>query len=668
MGIRKLRITAKTVQEALAEAVNHYRIQLEKINYIVVDSGSKGWFYKRPAVIEISLDEQHMTPDNEANNERERTVSDHERTDIDGYAWVEDGRIYCKNGLHHYPLITVCEGVQVFVNGREVSGTVVVREEDHIVVESQSDLVETKISLSVAEDNMKATVKISPGYLIQRNLVNQPPSTELVLKTVERKSSPRNNVRPETIMDLLNKKGITFGIDFSSIDQACKVLEETEFVVARGKEPVAGNDGTLEFLYQKRRMLDEWDQDFDPDWKECFSLPKVQAGEVIGYIVPATKGKEGRNVFGDILPTTDGTEITVIAEEEVSLLETERKIVAKTEGRVKITKYSNNTFGLSILPQYIYTGNLDREERESIIFAGDVVICGDVGAGTKIQAGGNVLIKGSVSKADIQAAGDIKICGPVVEAKISNEIDVRFAKSVVQGIASIEELLERIITALRQLEANKSFSDKDLANQGLKPLLELLVKIKFQELPLRIQELNGIVKQDVSLLKNHLVPLVKTLHDAFVKLESTFSNVIEITECKTKLGSLKKLLILNCHKKANIRATSFTRSRVSAQGNIYVDKFSYASNLDAKGKVIINGRIRNGNVQATDAVVAHEAGSLTNNNVFIKVLNEKGQIKMNQVWAATSIQIGDTEYKFPDNKWGVQARLMDGKVVVEENW
>ncbi|WP_018130597.1 flagellar assembly protein A [Effusibacillus pohliae] len=677
----------KTVEKAVRRAARQLQVSKEEIEFEVIDQGRRGLFFHRPVVIQATVKRKSEIATDINKQFTEIAVSDvrpqkkGKETEMwlqmpspgtlletvsnskkelsieapEGTAWVKDGKIFCKNGEYHYPLLTICEGATVLINGQPARGTVIVTEEDQIDVRLEEEVVDSTLKLTVSDDKMHVLLEFVPGYYIIRELKDLPPSRELVLEVVETKIA-KNDFTEFYILDKLKEIGVRFGIDYDEIERVCQSQEPVTTVIAKGIEPVPGEDGGFELFHEKlKKQKDQLILSESIDWKERFSLPSIGAGEIIGRPTPAKPGTSGWNVFGETVPVPQVKELTVIAGEGTTVYGLDRKIVATRSGRIKIDRRSNNTLCFSILPQFIHRGNVNMDSG-NIRFRGDVYILGDVEEGMYVEAGGNLYIMGSVSNATVKTGGDAKINGSAVGSTIICGYSNLFWDDMLPKFKEIRDDLVKLIVVVKQLGTNRAFTKSDIGKKGLQPLLKLLTEIKFKKLPVLIREVGTVIKDEKDSFDEDTFQVVDFLEKSFLYFHPLIKTLDQLDSVVKYMENVISAVEFDSNKKMNIQVQSLTNSSIKSAWDVVVERFCYGSDIYCKGSMKAE-TLRGGKVQAGNSVVASEIGSKGGSLTEVWVKSAEGFIKTERVYPDTVVKISTVSKKFIEETGPLHVRL-----------
>lgn len=216
------------------------------------------------------------------------------------------------------------------------------------------------------------------------------------------------NVSEENIYTALKSAGIKFGIIEENVREAIKKTTLGEpILVAQGIPALDGKNATIEYkltdkVQEKKPVVTE---NGKVDYKEVKSYNLVSAGEVLAVKHPFTKGKDGKDVFGNKIPSKDGKNIKILPGKNTYLTDDGMKLIASKSG-IPIIRESTVEVNevLEIKGDVDYsTGNID--------FPGDVHIAGGVRPTFVVKAKGNIKIKGIVEAATIKSEMNIECHG-----------------------------------------------------------------------------------------------------------------------------------------------------------------------------------------------------------------------------------------------------------------
>lgn len=212
------------------------------------------------------------------------------------------------------------------------------------------------------------------------------------------------------IQAALLEQGVVNGLMNGEIASALKEGVAAELLIAQGQCPVPGDNA--QFISQVpeiRERKPKIDEKGVAHYRDLGQLIVVKQGDLLMRRIPATAGKEGKNVLGQVIEPQPGQDVsfpsglqgTEIDPEDNNLLR------AAITGQPKLVPNGvivEPTVNLPLVD--LSTGNVN--------FIGTINIKGDVKDGMSVQASGDVFVGGTVEAAEIEAEGNIVIKGGVI--------------------------------------------------------------------------------------------------------------------------------------------------------------------------------------------------------------------------------------------------------------
>lgn len=217
---------------------------------------------------------------------------------------------------------------------------------------------------------------------------------------------------PEYIAAMLERLGIVYGIDWTTIQDTaleCNLNRKTvrSVVVARGDSPV---DEVREY-FEIESGFKEWPRLPDGDvprvdYREISPFVVVTKGQPLARLVKAVKGREGKDILGNVIPMpvkrpegmTAGPNARVSGEE----------IIASCDGRL-VQKGTE----LAVEEVLAVKGAVGYKTGH-IAFPGDVIIDGNVADGFKVYSGGSIVAKQTFDATDVVAKKDLIVAGGII--------------------------------------------------------------------------------------------------------------------------------------------------------------------------------------------------------------------------------------------------------------
>jgi uncharacterized protein (DUF342 family) len=260
----------------------------------------------------------------------------------------------------------------------------------------------TSPSVVITSDKMSAQLVIPPGY-------------------------PQAMLTAPLLKDIIRGQGVEV-TDFTN--QALQGLVESKptceesitIDIACAQPAIHGTNGSIQWLVEeespddvppqdngdaKTSPVNEAGSDDDQDavsyYDRC-AFMMVETGDVVGKILKATLGRDGRDVTGDTIPAKSGKDETLQINESLmckadgSLVAQQNGVLYREIGKAQIRSQIE-------IKEYVdfSTGNID--------FDGDISIGRGVRDCFTVKASGNVEVKGLIEAATIETGKDLIATG-----------------------------------------------------------------------------------------------------------------------------------------------------------------------------------------------------------------------------------------------------------------
>lgn len=206
------------------------------------------------------------------------------------------------------------------------------------------------------------------------------------------------------ILELLMHMKVRAGIDEAAIQSALdERLYCTDIVVAQGKLPTPGRDGSIVYHFDTDNTVrPELKEDGTVDFFKLNNLHQCTKGQVLAEIIPEERGENGFDVYGSVLLAREVKKPVFDHGRNMEKSKDGLQLISMVDGHVSLIEnavfvsdvYSVDDVGTS-------TGNIE--------YHGDVEVKGNVCENFSIRTDGNVFVSGVVEGAVIEAGGNIVI-------------------------------------------------------------------------------------------------------------------------------------------------------------------------------------------------------------------------------------------------------------------
>ncbi|UCZ53645.1 FapA family protein [Bacillus shivajii] len=671
----------ETVDLAIENALKELNVSREGVEIEIIEQGKKkllGLGNKQAKVMVIEK-EDHPSPkegipsweswlkNHDEQIEEINEPSDvftHTKVDLNGKAWVKDAQIYCQDTPDKKPIVQVPKGATLYKNGEKVHLQTYITSKDELYIDLETTRVETKWAVKINANKEVVQLHVEPGYYIIRQLVDQPPQESLILE-IEEKRQANNELIAKDIFDELEKMGVSIGIQEEEITKACRTSEPRIYTIALGIPPKHGMDGTVEFsidIEEKTKLFTE-EIDGTIDFRDSVYIPSIDRGQVLGVIEPPTEGEDGMNVLGEIIQAKDGQPIIVNPGKGVVFLEEDNKILAMEFGRPKV-ETTGQLVRVSIMPKLVHRGDLSIENG-NIDFVGDVEIFGSVNEQMIIDADGSIYIHNSAIQSTVLAKSSVFIhkhsIGSQITAGKNNLILTELGDKLKPFLATFYPL----INAISQLSKNPSFQAKYTENNGIVPLMKVLIDQKFPTLNKHAVQLLDVINEQQDTLEKRWKHFANTLYKGIVVLhKESFLKLDDLMKFYEEGQELYDFCRTPVEPNSKVSLSYGLNSNIYSSGDIHIfGKGVWHSEVYSEASVQINGALVGGEVYGEKEVYVNTAGSPTGVKTMIKV-PATGVIKIDLAHEDTMIQVGNRKHIFKKDESKVVARLDENEFLL----
>lgn len=216
---------------------------------------------------------------------------------------------------------------------------------------------------------------------------------------------PGNMVTEADIYDAMKTRGIVVGIKHDAItDMIQKRRMNEKVLIAEGTPAEAGKNGWYEFFVRlDLPRIPAPLPDGGVDYVNIEAFEMVDEGEKIAVYHPAEKGKDGQNVFGEVLHASKGIEKKPLKGEGFTIAPDGVTYLSKMNGKFEYINGRIIISNMVVVREDVtaVTGKLEVD--------GSVYVVGSVYSGGYIAATGDIIIEHNVQAARLIAGGNIMI-------------------------------------------------------------------------------------------------------------------------------------------------------------------------------------------------------------------------------------------------------------------
>lgn len=245
-----------------------------------------------------------------------------------------------------------------------------------------AERIDAELTVDISADEISATLTITPAF-------------------------GGRTVSKDEVLAALIAQGITEGIDLEAINGAIAQGFANHILIAQGRAPEHGLDGTLEcMLPETRDRRPRVSESGQVDYRDLGDIFVVRPGDLLMLRHPPTEGTAGISVRGRTLPARPGKNAMFASKLDGAAPagDDPDRLVASIVGQpVQVRDGVMVEPVFSVAAVTMATGNIH--------FDGSVKIAGDVAAGMAVTASGDIEIGGVAESATLEAGGSIVIKG-----------------------------------------------------------------------------------------------------------------------------------------------------------------------------------------------------------------------------------------------------------------
>lgn len=274
--------------------------------------------------------------------------------------------------------------------------------------------------------------------------------TAYVMKTRNFDKSPDADI---ILKEALERNGIIYGLADS--DKLTAFLESDAYVtrpfeLACGVPPVMPENGFIEYTFDLDYLKPgQLKPDGSIDFRERGEIPFVSQGDTLAVKTPPVYGKDGINIFGDVVPVAAPEDPPIITGKGVRLSEDKCRAVADVAGNPGLDADGV----LCVNDAYFVDGDVDFNTGH-VKFDKNIYITGTVKNGFRVE--GIDVMADAVDGGIIRARGDVLIKNGISESEVHS-----------LGTISATYIHRSTVTCRRDLKVIKEMVDTEAVMDGM---------------------------------------------------------------------------------------------------------------------------------------------------------------------------------------------------------
>jgi uncharacterized protein (DUF342 family) len=309
------------------------------------------------------------------------------------------------------------------------------------------------------------------------------------------------------LKQLIETNGIIYGVvdddklkEFLANDE----YKKNPFDLAGGLSPEKGDDARIYYFFERKYLkAGMLSTDGSIDFKNRGDAPFVKADSLLAEKIPSKIGRDGVNIFGNVVPAILPADRNINCGTSVRLSKNNRRAFARISGFPRLAQGE-----LTVDEAYVIEGDVDYTTGH-IKFDKNIFITGTIKNGFKVQginvtaksidggiikAGGNVFIKDGIKDASIDAKGNMS-AGFIHRSEIVCMGDMEVQKEVVETQVATEGKFEMLGGTMyaSSLSARGGARIKHIGSQKTRPV-NISVGTS-PHLEKRLNELNNLLEE-----------------------------------------------------------------------------------------------------------------------------------------------------------------------------
>ena len=278
-------------------------------------------------------------------------------------------------------------------------------------------------------------VQLDPGRLDVKPLFRMAGEKSRIVSIIFPRDYYEIGIQMEQILKALaDMKVADSMVEQSAIETALENAHKTQTpqiaVVARGTPAKHGRNGYFELASSMQEdEVDDADVTRKIDYRERSVYRSVPEGTVLGRIYQATPGRDGQDVFGNVIPGKDGKDCPLGPGENVRLDSSTGDLVTETAGLVLFQEKS-----VSVIDFLQVNGDINFSTGNIKLNKGSLEVMGTVRDSFSVRCPEHLIVHKNIEDAQVLAGGNIEVQGGVVMKgsgyiKVKGSLRCKFAEN-----------------------------------------------------------------------------------------------------------------------------------------------------------------------------------------------------------------------------------------------
>lgn len=642
-----LKFSATSLDECLEKASSELNISKEFLKYKVTKEEKK--FFKKRVEIEV-LDEKKDTEIKLDIKEFTKNIGEEKET---FGAKVEDGKIIIKDSPKKDEIITIkpCSGVILLINSNKIEEITPITSEDKIEYKFEEAKPVKSVEISISDDKMEAYINMKsvPQHIYELADQEYQRNLTLVKKKIDEKYPLKYTLKE--LKESLKSNGICYGIIEEELSAICNEYQVNNRLVARGLPVYDDIPDEIQTLFKESEELIKYnDLDQKVDYRKKYLISNVSIGDVIGKIIPAKSGSDGKDVLG--VPVKRKTSKKIPLKIGQGCKMENNNIIATIEGK---PEFKANTFNVNKLYKVdavdLKSGNID--------FVGNVEVVGAVSEGMEVKAGNELLVGNNVESAKIRTGGEVCVGGNVLHSIITAGSENVERRQYLDSLINLKTIINELVLSTEQVKENSLLGPRQDGE-----IIKILIENKYKLMPklsksiLNYNMHQGVQKSEISaFIISKLLGLGPLKIKKFKELKK-FEELLE-----EEIEEMEEFIVVP----TDIYIQYAQSSTIEASGSVFITgKGQYTSKITALKNIEFTGEnavCRGGILCAGSEIKLKTVGSTAGVGTILKV-SKNGRIKADIAYNNTIFCFGEKQVILEVSSKNVEAYLDEADEII----
>ena len=625
--------SGKTLEDCLNKAREELGITNEEIQYEIIEESKK--IFSKKCKIKV-INEGISRGENEINRGDIKKEDDIK---------VEDNEIKILIPAKNLKLNFDEEKIDIYVNDELAKNNDVVNDDDKITYKFKCENIKARreVKIDTTPVEAKITIMYEPSYINEVKCELKYGSVlDIDVDMVEGDKGP--TFTGDEIIKILKDKKITYGIDDEAIKKATSIDGVEELVIAKGIPPIDDTPDRIKIFFESLKNNLANNDIAKVDYRNAKSITNVKMGEELGEIVYGEDGKDGIDIYGNVIKRKLKKCLQLKVGTGCKIKE--NKVVSIIEGQPSLKSgvfYVHKVYEINESVD-IKSGNIN--------FIGDVKVNKDILDGMTVEAGNSVVVMGNVEAATVIAHGESVFEGSILNSTIKIGAQDIMNEMKLEDLQIFTKELSVLLASIQELKKKHLLEDKKDGE-----IIKALIDSKFRNFTKKAM---AVLKHSGDENFDKIKSVIKTKLLGLGPLSIKFAN--DLYHLKEWLEEEIQPLKENLFIPVDVHINYVQDSEIKTTGNVIIEgKGQYTSTITSFGDIIFvkdNAVCRGGELVARGNIKAKTLGSTAGISTILK--GTKDSV------ITADLAYNNTVFYFDERRYVLEVPSKDVKAYLDE--